>query len=55
MPHARGTITGLVPLGKGPDATILADITWDRPGIPPRVNVGNLTLVSRIAADAALA
>ena len=38
LPHARGEITKMVPLGE----TMLAEISWDRAGIPVRVNVKNL-------------
>jgi hypothetical protein len=39
LPFARGTITALVNLGS---QTTLADVAWDRPGVPGRVNVANL-------------
>ena len=46
VPHARGTVTALKPLGT--DVT-LAEIAWDRDGLPERVNVKNLTTVKGIA------
>jgi hypothetical protein len=49
VPHARGTVTALQPVGK--DMT-LAEITWDTPDLPARVNVGNLSTVKQIAHDA---
>jgi hypothetical protein len=39
MPHARGEITGLVPVGR---EVILAEVSWDRAELPARVNVKNL-------------
>lgn len=42
MAHARGTITGFVPLGTD---TTLAEIEWDRGQFPGRVNVANLAKV----------
>ena len=44
-PHARGKVTALKELGK--DVT-LADIDWDKPDLPGRVNVKNLTTVKGI-------
>lgn len=46
VPHARGKVVELVPVG---GALMLAEIEWDRPGLPPRVNVNNLSTVKRIA------
>ncbi len=46
VPHARGEVKALVNLGS---ETTLAEIEWDRPGIPERVNVKNLTTTRRIA------
>lgn len=40
MPQARGQVTALVPVGKD---VLLAEITWDLPDLPARVNVKNLT------------
>ncbi len=45
IPHARGEVTALIPLGE----TTLAEIAWDRPEMPARVNVKNLVTVKRIA------
>lgn len=67
-PRARGVVTGFVCLGrkdetdiretdwdpKGRGVTILAEVTWDRPGFPDRVNWLNLTRVKMIGADSAL-
>jgi hypothetical protein len=47
MPQARGKVTALVPIGQ----TILAEIDWDLPDLPPRVNVRNLCSVRHIAHD----
>jgi hypothetical protein len=44
IPFARGTITGLTPMGQ----TQLANVAWDREGIPGKVLVANL---SRVRAD----
>ncbi len=41
MPHAKGEVTGLVPLGE----TTLAEVAWDRAELPARVNVNNLCRV----------
>lgn len=46
VPLARGEVTGLTTLGKD---TTLAVIAWDRPGLPERVNVKNLSTVRTIA------
>ncbi len=46
VPHARGTVTGLKVLSK--DVT-LAEIAWDTPDLPARVNVKNLTTIKGIA------
>lgn len=40
-PHAKGEVKALVPLGD----TVLAEIEWDHPALPNRVNVANLCLV----------
>jgi hypothetical protein len=45
VPHARGTVTALKTLGT---ETTLAEIDWDKPGMPARVNVKNLTTVKGI-------
>ena len=45
-PFARGKVTALHPLG---DETILAEIEWDKPDLPSRVNVKNLSTVRQIA------
>jgi hypothetical protein len=49
VPHARGKVTALKPLGTD---VILAEIEWNTPDLPARVNVRNLTTVKRIAYDA---
>jgi hypothetical protein len=46
VPHARGKVTALVPIGT---ETILAEIDWNTPDIPARVNVKNLTTAKGIA------
>jgi hypothetical protein len=46
VPHARGKVTALVPLGK---EITLAEIEWDKPDLPGRVNVKNLTTIQGIA------
>lgn len=46
VPHARGTVTALKPLGK--DVT-LAEIEWNTPDLPARVNVKTLITVKQIA------
>jgi hypothetical protein len=40
MPAAQGTVKQLHRLDNG---TVLADIEWNKPGLPKRVNVKNLT------------
>lgn len=40
MPSAQGKVTVLHRLDSG---VILADIAWNKPGLPKRVNVKNLT------------
>jgi hypothetical protein len=42
MPVARGEVIALHTLYNG---SILADIEWDKPGLPKRVNVKNLVCV----------
>ena len=42
MPVARGKVNALHTLDEG---AILADIEWDKPGLPKRVNVKNLCCV----------
>lgn len=42
MPIARGKVVALHTLRSG---SILADIEWDKPGLPKRVNVKNLVSV----------
>ncbi len=41
LPHAKGEVKALVPLGE----TTLAEIQWDTPELPRRVNVANLCQV----------
>jgi hypothetical protein len=38
-PHARGKVTGLLRVSL---EVTLAQIDWDRPGLPTRVNIRNL-------------
>ena len=45
-PFARGKVLALQPLGQD---TILAEIEWDKPDLPARVNVRNLTTARGIA------
>jgi len=45
LPFARGTITGIKDLG----STRLAEIDWQDPEIPARVNVVNLVRVKDIS------
>ncbi len=45
MPRARGRVTALVPVGK---EVTLAQIDWDLPDLPGRVNVKNLCRVQTI-------
>jgi hypothetical protein len=44
-PFARGKVLELHSLGT---ETILAEIEWDKPGLPSRVNVKNLSTVKEI-------
>lgn len=44
-PFARGKVTALLQIG--PDTT-LAELDWDREGLPPRVNVKNLSTINQI-------
>jgi hypothetical protein len=44
-PFARGKVTALHPLGS---ETILAEIEWDKPDLPDRVNVKNLSTARQI-------
>jgi hypothetical protein len=44
-PFARGKVTALLPLGSD---TILAEIDWDKPDLPPHVNVQNLSTIKQI-------
>ena len=44
-PFARGKVIGLHPLGT---ETILAEIEWDKPDLPCRVNVKNLSTARQI-------
>jgi hypothetical protein len=37
-PHAKGEVIALIPLG----STTLAEIEWDTPDLPTKVNVANL-------------
>ncbi|MDA7980151.1 MAG: hypothetical protein MPJ50_15400 [Pirellulales bacterium] len=46
IPFARGKVTALHPVGS---ETVLAEIEWDRPNIPTRVNVKNLSTVRQIS------
>jgi len=46
VPHARGKVTALKELGK---EVTLAEIEWDKPDLPARVNVKNLTTARGIA------
>jgi hypothetical protein len=46
MPRAKGKVTALVPVGK---EVTLAEIDWDLPDLPGRVNVKNLCRASSIA------
>jgi hypothetical protein len=41
-PQGRGTVTALLPLGE----TTLAQIDWNIPDLPKRVNVANLSRVT---------
>jgi hypothetical protein len=41
MPHARGEIKKLTPLGE----TTLAEVDWNDAELPPRVNAANLCRV----------
>jgi hypothetical protein len=45
VPFARGKVTAL----HGAGETVLAEIQWDRPDLPSRVHVKNLSTVRRIA------
>ena len=45
-PHARGKVTALKSLGQ---EVTLAEIDWDGPDLPARVNVKNLTTIKGIA------
>jgi hypothetical protein len=42
VPQGRGVVTALVPLGD----TTLAEIEWNNPELPKRVNVANLSRVT---------
>jgi len=42
VPFARGKVTALVKLGE----TMLAEIEWNQPDLPTRVNVANLSRVT---------
>jgi len=46
VPHARGKVTALRELSE--DVT-LAEIDWDKPDLPGRVNVRNLTTTRGVA------
>jgi hypothetical protein len=46
LPRARGKVTALVTVGK---EVTLAEIDWNLPDLPHRVNVMNLCLASKIA------
>jgi hypothetical protein len=45
VPFARGKVTALHPVGT---ETILAEIEWDRPDMPTRVNTTNLSTIRQI-------
>jgi len=47
MPHGRGVITKIIPLGE----TKLAEIDWNL-DLPRKVNTANLVLVSKIPYEA---
>ena len=42
VPFARGIVTAIMPLGE----TKLAEIEWDTPDLPKRVNTANLSKVT---------
>jgi len=42
IPHARGIVKKLEPLGRGPDAILIATIDWGNPDVPDKVNIMNL-------------
>jgi hypothetical protein len=48
MPAARGKVTALRPVGT---ETTLAEIDWDLPDLPARVNVKNLIRANDIKYD----
>lgn len=43
-PHARGIVTAIVPMG----GLTLASVEWDKPDLPGRVNVKNLSTIRRV-------
>jgi hypothetical protein len=45
MPRPRGEVTAVLYV----DKVILADVEWDKPGIPKRINVKNLTTAKALA------
>jgi len=45
MPTAQGTVKALHRLQGG---TVLADIAWNKPNLPKRVNIKNLTKVEAL-------
>lgn len=45
VPFARGKVTALLQLGS---ETMLAEIDWDKPDLPPRVNIKNLSTIRQI-------
>jgi hypothetical protein len=45
-PFARGKVIALHRIGQ---ETLLAEIEWDRPGLPDRVNVRNLSTTRQIS------
>lgn len=45
LPQARGEVTALVRIGD----IVVAEVDWDLPDVPERVNVRNLCSVARIA------
>ena len=42
VPQAKGKVTALTPIGT---ELVLAEVEWDRPDLPARVNVKNLCKV----------
>lgn len=46
VPLARGSVIALHTIGQD---VVLAEINWDRPGLPERVNVRNLSTTRQIS------